>query len=395
MKYVTFGLMTISIGSAKFIIFGMPAISQVEPRLLPCPPSFCAFKLASNLAWYSAVKGACCQAPWVCSDPRGCRRAPLSGYATGLPNPDRACRGPPRAHPQSPMQAVQRVPSILSLSGRTFPACGFSSGLWRFEIAHIRRRLVIVERHQPAVGAQAIFVEPDENRIGGRLAVIFRPARIVHTLIVLADRPRTGKRLVDGRDLIAKNVFVVLVEKQALLDQSLIVFVQRKSARVQRARALEVMRLDFEHIETAVVILIDPFAGRIALVTWRFARRHESPVCMNAACESILKNEKCQSRLDQNLHRRAQVHESWHAIENAGTLVVIAPPARGLVAEARFKNRLILGRKRRLLCRARRLGGVPAGAVGSRIAPLAFKVGKSLGGSGDDRNCGPQQCPQQ
>ena len=54
------------------------------------------------------------------------------------------------------------------------------------------------------------------------------------------------------------------VEEQLLLDDGLFVGVQRKAVDVEIARALEVARLDFEHVVAAVTVLVDPFASRVA-----------------------------------------------------------------------------------------------------------------------------------
>ena len=49
-----------------------------------------------------------------------------------------------------------------------------------------------------------------------------------------------------------------------LLDDGLVVLVQRNAAGVEGARALEVAGLDFEHVVAAVAVRVDPLADRVA-----------------------------------------------------------------------------------------------------------------------------------
>src|SRR5215470_19996445 len=51
--------MTISIGRTRFMARGMPSGMQVWTGSSPEPPLATSARLASNLAWYSAVRGAC------------------------------------------------------------------------------------------------------------------------------------------------------------------------------------------------------------------------------------------------------------------------------------------------------------------------------------------------
>ena len=63
---------------------------------------------------------------------------------------------------------------------------------------------------------------------------------------------------------LCEDVLVVLVEIDALLDDGLVVAVERHAARLVSARALEVAGLDFEHVVLAVTVGVDPSADRIA-----------------------------------------------------------------------------------------------------------------------------------
>src|SRR5262249_7931369 len=104
-----------------------------------------------------------------------------------------------------------------------------ASLLRRLEIAQIGRRLARAQRHQLALGAQAIFVEADEPGARGRLAIVFRPVRIAFADIGLTDSPRPREGIVDGGDVVVQKVAVVLVQIKPLFDDRLIVAVERQA----------------------------------------------------------------------------------------------------------------------------------------------------------------------
>src|SRR5580704_3418839 len=84
---VVFGVTTISIGKMTDMILGRPNGTQRDGASLPCPPACWSARLASSLAWYSGVSGACWPRPsgfdWShCTPiPEGLRHWPeKSGY---------------------------------------------------------------------------------------------------------------------------------------------------------------------------------------------------------------------------------------------------------------------------------------------------------------------------
>ena len=83
-------------------------------------------------------------------------------------------------------------------------------------------------------------------------------------LISLVDGPGPGQRIVDHRDLVVKDVSIGRVEIKSLFEDRLIVAVERQTARIINAGALEISGLDFEHVILAVVVLIDPLSDRVA-----------------------------------------------------------------------------------------------------------------------------------
>src|ERR1700682_5091301 len=94
----------------------------------------------------------------------------------------------------------------------------------------------------------------------------FVPGRpwILHATVFLGRRPGTRQRMVDRRYLVIEEIRVGLVLENPLLDDALVVAVERKAGIVVGARTFEPARLDLEHIVAAGAALIDPFADRIA-----------------------------------------------------------------------------------------------------------------------------------
>ena len=74
--------------------------------------------------------------------------------------------------------------------------------------------------------------------------------------------------MVIHRDLVMQEVLVCLIEIEALLEDRLVVVMQRQAGSVVVARPLETAGLHFEHVIAAVTILIDPSANGIAGERW-------------------------------------------------------------------------------------------------------------------------------
>src|SRR5260370_14136889 len=97
------------------------------------------------------------------------------------------------------------------------------------------------------------------------LAILFGPERprIRHAPIILHHGPGPRQRMVDDRDLVMGVLGIGLVDEDPLLDDRLIVLVQRKSAAVKNARAAKAAGLHLEHVVAAVALAVDPFADGI------------------------------------------------------------------------------------------------------------------------------------
>src|SRR5207249_3403703 len=89
-------------------------------------------------------------------------------------------------------------------------------------------------------------------------------ALILHAPIFLDRRPRARERIVERGDLHHENIRVGLVLVDALLEDALIVRMQRQAGVVVGARPFEPARLDLEHGVAAGAALIFPLTDRIA-----------------------------------------------------------------------------------------------------------------------------------
>src|SRR5215472_13460746 len=134
------------------------------------------------------------------------------------------------------------------------------------EISQIGGRLVLLLRHQHALGAEVVALVADRDvalSVGADIFAPFRP-RPAGAAEALGDRPGPGQRMVDHRDLVAQNVAVGAVEIEELLDDALVVGMQRNAARVVDARALEAAGLDLERVVMPAAGAVEPTADRQA-----------------------------------------------------------------------------------------------------------------------------------
>src|SRR4029453_7234503 len=92
------------------------------------------------------------------------------------------------------------------------------------EIAQIRWRLILLGRHQEAVGTEEIVLlaDDDMNVVFGA-DVLAPPDRSLggDAAIVLDDGPGTRQCIVEHRDLVVQNVGISLVEINPFLDHGL------------------------------------------------------------------------------------------------------------------------------------------------------------------------------
>src|SRR5262249_58253364 len=86
----------------------------------------------------------------------------------------------------------------------------------------------------------------------------------------------------DGH-LIVQDVAVRLVEVNALLDDGLIVLMQRNAGLIESALTSEMPRLDHERIEFSVAILVDPSADGIAHTAGLDVRRPVAAIGVDSA----------------------------------------------------------------------------------------------------------------
>src|SRR5262249_34520895 len=94
--------------------------------------------------------------------------------------------------------------------------------------------------------------------------------------ITLVHRPWPREGVVHDGDFVVQDVRIALVEIDALLDNCLVVVMQRYAASLEGAWSLEIACLDLERVEAAVAIGVEPIADRIAhearlVILWKIA----------------------------------------------------------------------------------------------------------------------------
>src|SRR5258708_33786880 len=72
--------------------------------------------------------------------------------------------------------------------------------------------------------------------------------------------------MVDDGDLVMDKVGIGLVEMDAPLEHGMVGEMQREARSIIGTRPLEAARLHFEHVVTAVAVLVDPATDRITLI---------------------------------------------------------------------------------------------------------------------------------
>src|SRR5262249_10305686 len=77
-------------------------------------------------------------------------------------------------------------------------------------------------------------------------------------------RPWSRQCIINNGDLVMEQVAIGLVEKDTLLEDSLVVFMKGNAADINGARPLKAACFDFEGIVAAIPILVDPFSVRKA-----------------------------------------------------------------------------------------------------------------------------------
>src|SRR5215470_2344787 len=248
---------------------------------------------------------------------------------------------------------------------------------WR-EISQIGRRLILLGRHQEAVGAEEVPL-PANLDMGvalGADALAPDRARILHAAIFFDRRPRTRERIVERGDLDDETVWIGLVLIDPLLEDALIIRVQRQAGVVIGAWSLEPARLDLEHAVAAGATLIDPGADRVARKRRLDEFGPRTPVGIDAArIVNMLHEDVRRVRRDDELGALVVVHDPRHAGRETGVGRVAALPAGALLSEARLQECLKFGLQRGLLPPPRRLARIVARRPGIGAHPLALPVG--------------------
>src|SRR5215468_7596460 len=132
------------------------------------------------------------------------------------------------------------------------------------EMAQVRRLLVLPDRHQIAIGAEEIVLLADDDVLVVGGTYVLTPSVVALASIAAGHRPGPRERAVDDGDLVAQHVRVGLVEADALLDDGALVWMKRRAAGIVDMRIFQTTGLGFQRVVTAVAVLVDPFADRVA-----------------------------------------------------------------------------------------------------------------------------------
>src|SRR5262245_42915005 len=275
--------------------------------------------------------------------------------------------------------------------GRARPASRGSRPLflWQVEVEQVGRLLALLRGHQPAIGRvhEIIFLADLDPVVICRTR-LRRPGLVgADGLLVLEIRARQSA--VHHSDVVPENVWVTLLQIEALLDDGLAVASERQAGDVIGARLAQVTRLHFEHVVLTVAILVDPLADGVACkgrINGDLGRE-VAPVGVDApeVIAVVTHQNVGDLRRDDDLHGIVEIHHRRHSGWNAVGGRPIAGPAGLQVVLDRLPFLLGfrgIGRKARNL----------APIVGrSGAEPLALKGG--IFAEIDDL-CGRRRCEQ-
>ena len=233
----------------------------------------------------------------------------------------------------------------------------------------------------------AIILDPNRPRIG-------------FAAITLGHGPRTRQRVVDHRDFVVEGAGVGLVEENSLLDDGLIVPVQRNSAGVISAgRTVEAAGLDFKHVVAAIAVEVDPFTDRVAAQGAFDIRWPGAPVSEDSSrVQNVFDQDMRGLRRHHELRRAIGIGDTRHAGRQAGIGHAHTLSAGGLILEVGLENGLVFRRQGRFLSRPPGLALVKSEGSGGIATPLARQVGilrfiiRPSVGNGRQQRCGQREC---
>src|SRR6267154_1220830 len=276
------------------------------------------------------------------------RRARIS-----LKDPQRSCQTPAYSGKASPRVSVASLLRLL------------------FEIAIVRRGLVLARRHQIAVRTYKIGLAADDDVLVVLVAIVLGPCRIALPFVAARHRPGPREGVIDQRDFIEQLVGVALVERHSLPDDRLVVLMKWNTAAVHDPRSLEIAGLDHERVEFPLVAYAFPMADRIPCPCRVDRSRPVATVCEDAPQRiQEIEEHKSDVRLNDDFHGFVNQHGARHAGVTAADRGSVAAPAFGTVRHGCIKLCLIFRDERRLLSG---IGGL------TRVPPIGIEVGPSAG----------------
>ena len=138
--------------------------------------------------------------------------------------------------------------------------------------------------------------------------------------------------MVDRCDLVVKDIGIVPVGKNPLLDDGLAVGMERNAAAVVGVRDLDEAGLDRKRVVASVGIGVLPLADRVARVGGLHGLRPFASIGEDAAQRAEqFEHDVGGGRRDHDLHRLHRDHDARHRSRNTAIGWVGALPARSLV----------------------------------------------------------------
>src|SRR5262249_27077378 len=129
----------------------------------------------------------------------------------------------------------KRTHRYASVARHALLVCDLLRGPRSIEVSQIRRRLILLDRHQEAIGAQeVVFLADDNVNIIFSTDVLSPPDWLVrrYAAVILDDRPGARQRIVDRGDFIMEKIEIGFVEINPFPDDGPTVLVERNAARI-------------------------------------------------------------------------------------------------------------------------------------------------------------------
>src|SRR5262245_40193758 len=124
------------------------------------------------------------------------------------------------ARPRGNLRPAERACAAMAACPSSLYAHGSTSSA-RCEVAQIRWRLILPGRRENAVTADRVNLLAQRHVLIIVSTKVLDPFDVAVAAIAAHHGPRTGERIVGGRDLVVEEIGSALVEIDVLLDDGL------------------------------------------------------------------------------------------------------------------------------------------------------------------------------